>query len=198
VSSFDERAAQWDKNRRRQEVARAVAEFIKPYLRGGEGVLDFGCGTGLVSYNLLPLPKKIVGVDSSAKMREVFNNKSPDPTTIYALPEIPDEEFDLIVTSMTLHHIEDIETLAGLFRSHLTPGGLLAIADLLPEDGTFHDHGNEGVFHFGFNPSELTRTFGKEGFRQIALSSPYTIRKERGNYPLFTLILQRERNPHSK
>ncbi len=190
MSSFDARAKEWDKNQKRQALANAVANAIEPHLKCGSEILDFGCGTGLVSYNLLHKAASIVGVDSSPKMRQVFNEKSPDISRYYATSKIPDQEFDAILSSMTLHHILDINELAKEFFAHLKPGGLLAIADLISEDGTFHDHGNEGVHHFGFDPKELSKTFTNTGFCNTSTMIVYTITKHK-DFPIFLLLAQR-------
>lgn len=61
------------------------------------------------------------------------------------------ERFDGIISAMALHHIKDTQHLLRTFTSHLHPGGFIALADLDREDGSFHTHGNEGVFHFDLN-----------------------------------------------
>jgi ubiquinone/menaquinone biosynthesis C-methylase UbiE len=190
VSSFDERAKEWDKNQRRQALAKAVAKAIEPHLPSNAEILDFGCGTGLVSYNLLHKASMIVGVDSSQKMREEFEKKSPDRSRFYATDKIPKRKFDAVLTSMTLHHIPDIEKLAIDFFTHLKPQGLLAVADLVEEDGTFHDHGNDGVHHFGFDPEKLAKTFEDAGFRAISNQIVFTVTKHK-DFPIFLLLLQK-------
>jgi len=185
VSSFDQKAKSWDKNSRRQAVAKAVARAIEGCVGSkNKRVLDFGCGTGLISYNLKS--KNILGIDTSAKMVEIFNQKSPTSSikAICSSLEDIDEKFNLIVSSMTLHHIKDIASLIKEFKSHLHKGGAVCIADLEREDGSFHTHGNEGVEHFGFEPKELVSLFEKEGFRLICHKRVFIIKKAK-EYPLF-------------
>ena len=50
------------------------------------------------------------------------------------------ERFDLVYTLMTLHHIPDTAKILGSFQALLQPGGVLCIADLDKEDGSFHSH----------------------------------------------------------
>lgn len=45
---------------------------------------------------------------------------------------------DVMYLSVVLHHIEDLKHAFDVFRKHLLPGGLLFIADLVTEDGSFH------------------------------------------------------------
>jgi len=155
-----------------------VARYAKAFVKPGAKILDFGCGTGLVSYHFIDAAAKIVGVDSSPKMREEFAKKSPGPH-VYATDSMPKESFDLILSSMTLHHIKEIAALAREFAARLEPGGTLVVADLEREDGTFHDHGNEGVFHFGFDPADLARSFAQAGLTPLGWERIYTIQKHR-------------------
>ncbi|NPA03812.1 MAG: class I SAM-dependent methyltransferase, partial [Epsilonproteobacteria bacterium] len=151
-------------------------------------ILDIGCGSGLLSYNLLDIAKEIIGIDTSKGMVEVFNQKSPSPTIRAYQKEITEckEQFDLVVTSMTLHHIPKIEPFFKEVRKRVKKGGYFFICDLYPEDGSFHSRGNEGVFHFGFKPKELEKLLEKEGFEVVSSKTIYTIQKHK-NFPLFLL-----------
>ncbi|NPA83623.1 MAG: class I SAM-dependent methyltransferase [Epsilonproteobacteria bacterium] len=188
MSEFDQLAPSWDANPRRRALAQALATTIKSYWKGGR-VLDFGCGTGLLSYNLLPEATQIIGVDASPKMRALFDAKSPDLKRFYATAHWPEGPFDLVCTSMTLHHIRDLSPLLERFVAALAPGGMVALADLFIEDGTFHDRGNAGVYHFGFDPWRLARELEGLGMELVALERPFTIRKHR-DFPIFCLIME--------
>ena len=74
--------------------------------------------------------------------------------------------YDLIVCSMTLHHIKEMGPLLKLFHQVLLPSGALCIADLDLDDGKFHSN-NDGVFHFGFDRATLRKTFTEAGFDNV-------------------------------
>ena len=169
-------------------VAKNIADHIKKCVGKNLKILDFGCGTGLLSYNLTDVAQKIVGIDSSPKMVEEFNKKSPNLAKIRAFDSLKkiDERFDLIVSSMTLHHIKDITKLIKQLTNYLAPEAKVCIADLYKEDGSFHDRGNEGVYHFGFEPKELIELFENYGFKLLCHKTPFVIKKQK-NYPLFLL-----------
>jgi len=191
VSRFDEEAKEWDKNSRRQALAEAVAKgVIEAVPAKRYDILDVGCGTGLVSYNLLPIAKRITGLDTSQKMVEEFNKKSTSPhIRAYCKPlEKCNTQCDLIVSSMTLHHIRDIERFFHIAARHM--GEYLFIADLFEEDGTFHDAGNEGVWHFGFDPQKLALMARDHGFEQLVCKEIFTIQKHQ-DFPVFLLGLRR-------
>jgi 2-polyprenyl-3-methyl-5-hydroxy-6-metoxy-1,4-benzoquinol methylase len=73
-----------------------------------------------------------------------------------------------------LHHIRDIDAIFRKFYPLLTPGGILAIADLYQEDGSFHD-GDMNV-HRGFDPENLTSIFLQQGFHDIQIDPCFIIR----------------------
>ena len=80
-----------------------------------------------------------------------------------------ERKFDGIISSMTIHHLEDIPALFSKFYTMLDDHGFIAIADLDSEDGTFHSD-NEGVFHYGFDRHLLAEYAQKAGFKDVTFS----------------------------
>ena len=101
-----------------------------------------------------------------------------------------DIQFDGIISSMTMHHIEDIESMFRKFHSMLKEGGFIAIADLDLEDGTFHTD-NTGAFHLGFDRDEFSKSAAKAGFEEIQMSSASVIHRHNGDFPVFLLTAVR-------
>ena len=192
MSSFDQKAKEWDKEKRRIQTAKKVAEAIKKCIPKREySILDLGCGTGLVSFELLDISTKILGIDTSSKMVEEFNKKTSS-SAIQAknrsMEEI-DEKFDLIVSSMTFHHIQDLEHISRQVERHLNEKGIVCIADLESEDGTFHSD-LAGVHHYGFDPDSLEALFAKRGFETICKKRVHTIMKHQP-FHIFLLCMQK-------
>lgn len=173
---FNKAAAQWDEEPRRVklagDVARAVGEEVK--LTPEMDVLDFGCGTGLLSLNMQPHVRSVTGVDSSQGMLDVLKAK------IEALKlanvearhvdidkgEALKGNFGLVTSSMTLHHVRDTGLLLRQFYQIMAPAGHLCIADLDLDGGQFHEDGT-GVFHNGFDRKELRQSFEAAGFTEV-------------------------------
>ena len=135
---FDSKAADWDndpdKVSRAQEVAAAVAASVP--LTESTRLLEYGAGTGLVSQSLSERVAEVVLADNSAGMREVMSQKIeagtlPAQARVWDLDlerdPVPDEEFDLVVTSMVLHHVRDLPAVLTGFAALLRPGGHLFI-----------------------------------------------------------------------
>lgn len=185
---FDSRAAQWDNQPRRVVLASAVVEKIKqeanpqPWMR----MLDYGAGTGLVTLGLQPFVKEVIAVDSSRGMLEQLEIKAREAgmnnlrTCFIDLNQewhLPDN-IDLLVSSMTMHHVPEVAPLLARFREVLHSGGLLCIADLQQEDGSFHDDVT-GIHHTGFTIAEMEGYFLEAGFSEIRTVTVMTVQKER-------------------
>jgi rubredoxin/predicted TPR repeat methyltransferase len=195
---FNDAAAEWDKGDIRQEIAEAVFHTIasRIALLNNMNILDFGAGTGLLSFKIAPIVKSVTGVDLSEKMLEQIAAKNSD--TVHVKPicqdifnEPLDERFHGIVSSMAMHHVEDTAVLFETFHAHLKRDGFIAIADLEAEDGTFHTQGNDGIFHFGFEREALRRTIEKAGFEHVRYHHAHTVSKEEKNYPIFVVTAQK-------
>ena len=136
-------------------------------------VMDFGCGTGLLSLQLLPYVKSVTAIDSSSGMLDVLDLKIKGQSLSYIKTLLIDIEkdiltgtFDLVTSNMTMHHIKNIPPLFVQFYNIIKPGGFLCITDLDPEGGLFHES-NEGVFHQGFQRDEMKQMFTNAGFIDI-------------------------------
>jgi SAM-dependent methyltransferase len=200
---FDDKAATWDDDparvARAAEVAGRILEGIP--LTGDMHLLDFGSGTGLLGFNLLPHVASVAFADPSegmlagvaAKLREQEDGLGSvyrlDPSAL-TLPE----HYDAAVSLMTLHHVPDPAAAVRLLAEHLRPGGWLALCDLDVEDGSFHEDPDEDVHH-GFDRAELVALAESAGLDRVDISTAFTIRVERDDavreYPLFLLTARR-------
>ena len=198
--NFDQEAANWDQVSGRVEVASDIAQSMikKITLTPDMDVLDFGCGTGLLTLALQPYVRSITGVDSSPGMLDVFKTKIKEQhlSNVKAnyldldKGEVLTGSYHLIVSSMTLHHIKNISPLLNQFYSILLQSGLLAIADLDLDDGKFHSN-NDGVFHFGFDRAILRKAFTEAGFDNVQDVSATKVEKTNLNKEMrqFTVFL---------
>ena len=192
-SDFDARAATWDddpaKVERAHEVALAIRDAVP--LDTSMRMLEYGAGTGLVTQALRASIGPVTMVDTSAGMREVMKNKIAAGTITdarvwdvdLATEPAPDEQFELVVTVMTLHHIASLEPVLSAFASLLAEGGSLCIVDLEEEDGSFHGDGFAG--HHGFNRAALESSLTRAGFQDVRFRRCHQVVRDGVTYPLF-------------
>lgn len=200
MSDFNDKAKQWDQNPMHLERTKAVAgEMLNRIpLAKSMKALEFGAGTGLLSFFLKDVFSEITLMDTSDEMLKMAEAKltAGDHGKIRTLffdlekSRYTGEQFDIIFTQMVLHHIKEVKAILEKFFDMLKPGGYIAIADLYPEDGSFHDPGME--VHHGFDPGELSIKLKKTGFGNVTGNACFVIRKETGTgtvseYPVFLL-----------
>lgn len=195
--SFDAKAKDWDSKEDRVERARVFGEAIRRRIPALEGMtaLEYGCGTGLLSFTLQPFLSHITCADSSRGMLDVLDakiaaagatNMSPREIDLARDP-LPSERFNLIYTLMVLHHIPNTASILKSFYDLLTRPGYLCIGDLDHEDGSFHSSEFQG--HHGFDRNQLAEMCRSVGFSTVDSSIVFTMLKERDGvrkeYPLF-------------
>ena len=194
---FKERAAEWDKGSIRVNGAKTIADAIqkKVILDSNMSIMDFGVGTGLLGFEIAKLVNRVVGVDTSQNMLEKLKEKNSsglniEPLHLDIVKNPIDEKFNGIISSMTLHHIEDLKLFFETIYKNLNEDGFIAIADLESEDGTFHSD-NAGVFHFGFDENELCKIVSSCGFKEVEFKNINTINKPHRDFEVFLLSAKR-------
>lgn len=193
---FDERARDWDDDTK-VDRARVVAAAVRARVDVGPDtrVLEYGAGTGLTVEHLAPDGiGPTVLADPSAGMREVMGGKVADgrlPRDARVVDvdlsagDTLDEEFDLVVTVMTLHHIPDVDVVLAAFRALLAPGGVLCVVDLVAEDGSFHQSLDDFHGHDGFDRADLAAVLAAAGFDPPTWEVVHHLPKDGREYPLF-------------
>lgn len=203
-NTFDERAATWDENPKRMElIEQAVRELrnkieLKPHMH----LLDYGCGTGLLGFSLAEDVAETTFCDTSTGMLEQVKAKAerrPDlkvhveTTNLCERPfEVP---FDVAVSLLVLHHVENLDALFANLNQSLKLGGRFCWIDLVEEDGSFH--GESVVPHNGFSKEQVFGLFEAHGFRVETYSTEISRKKEVNgawrDFPLFLAVGQKDR-----
>lgn len=206
MNKFDEKAREWDEDPVHVERSRAIAKAIRNRLSLSDDMkaFEYGCGTGLLSFELQPDLGSITMADNSEGMLEVLNEKVEARKASNLHPvkldltedDFRDQQYDLVFTQMTLHHIPDTEGILTSFHKILKPDGYLCIADLDKEDGSFHGKDVTDV-HRGFDRDELTKMMKDIGFSDIAFTTAYHIEKEiedgsTKSFPVFLAVAKKK------
>jgi ubiquinone/menaquinone biosynthesis C-methylase UbiE len=204
LTNFDERAKDWDSDPKKVHRAKTVAEAIRNAipLTTDMSALEYGCGTGLLSFALQSELGQITLADTSLGMLNVLTEKIAASGVTNMTPlrldlsvdPIPAQPFDLTYSLMTLHHIDDAKGILKKFHALLKPGGWLCVSDLDKEDGSFHTDGTTDV-HLGFERSELQKWVEETGFAGVKFSTAYEIKKDidgvEKTFPVFLLTARK-------
>jgi ubiquinone/menaquinone biosynthesis C-methylase UbiE len=192
TTDFDARAETWDdagKVRRAEEVAAALRQAVP--LNRSMTALEYGAGTGLLSFSLRDSLGPITLADSSAGMRAVAERKiaaanARDLRVIdldLMRDPVPNERYDLIFSMMTLHHVSDVPRVFAAFHTLLNPRGWLCLADLDAEDGSFHGQGVD--VHHGFERETLRAWLAKAGFADVSIRDCCSVTRSERSYSVF-------------
>jgi ubiquinone/menaquinone biosynthesis C-methylase UbiE len=192
IPDFDARAETWDdpvKVKRAEEVAAAMRRAV-PLSRSMKA-LEYGAGTGLLSFCLRDALGPITLADSSAGMRAVAERKiaaanARDMRVIdldLLRDPVPAERYDLIFSMTVLHHVPDVPRVLAAFHALLNPGGWLCHVDLDTEDGSFH--GLEVDVHHGFERATLRSWLAAAGFVDVSIGDCGGIERDERRYSLF-------------
>ncbi|KAG1868895.1 S-adenosyl-L-methionine-dependent methyltransferase [Suillus tomentosus] len=144
---FNEHGHHYNDHPDGHELARRLgAAMINayPFEEDSTLVLDYACGTGLISRQLAAHAKCIVGVDISQTMVDQYNqslfNQGIPPEEMRAVccdltTEAPNQldgmKFDVVVCASAYHHFPSIEDVTKALASYLKPGGSLLVTDLM-------------------------------------------------------------------
>jgi len=195
---FNEKSKSWDSDVTVKTLSSAIGSLIleEVPLNAQMEVMDFGAGTGLISSYVAPLVNKIVAVDISAAMLDKLVSKPELDGKVEAVCQdilkTPLEgRFDLIMSAMAIHHIEDTAKLIQAFSEHLKEGAMIALADLDKEDGSFHPEGTEGIFHHGFKRDVFEEMLINNGFEDIRFFTAYTVTKAEKEFPVFLVVAKK-------
>lgn len=201
---FDSVASKWEEDPLKNERAEITAKHIKQLdLTSNESLIDFGCGTGLLGFHLKDHFKSVFLVDSSKNMLKIADQKITE-SKILNVETIISNGFNAvvgkhsaIVTLMTLHHIKNIEDFFSNAHDNLEENGVLIIADLVTEDGSFHKHIKDYDGHNGFDVIELSNIAINAHFEVQSIEEYYDIFQDNYNdmntrYPLFLLVLKKQ------
>ncbi len=200
MNRFDKNAKNWENDPRKLKQTEIIINNIKKYLNSTDIAMDYGTGTGLIAYSIKDLVKKVIAIDNSEGMLKVLNEKiaKNNVRNIKVLNKnlVTDSfkekkgKFDVIIITMTLHHIKDIRDIFDKFYSLLKESGYLIIADLFTENGSFHKD-NTNVAHFGFSKDFLLQEFKNTNFKLIEFKNLFNFDKNAKNYDMFLSVVRK-------
>ena len=175
IDKFDLIAESYDTEERKEIASYITKKIVEEVELRDKVLLDFGCGTGLVS---LPIADKLQALklyDASEKMSlkvsekvEALNLANAEVVSLESI-----EKVDLIILVQVLLHEKEIAPLLKNLYQLLNPKGQLIIVDfdLLDTDK------KDLLVHPGFNQELLSESLEKIGFNNIKSENFYKGKK---------------------
>lgn len=193
---FDDEAATWDDDPSHEARQVAVAQAIKEVvsLDPSMSAVDVGGGTGRLSILLADLVGSVVVTDPSAGMVRVARERIEAAGLSARLHAVQadlstdrlDGAYDVVWSSMALHHVQDLDGLLRSVARLLVPGGRLLIADLDKDpDGAFHADKVDFDGHHGFDRQRLAEQLARAGFGDVHFADATTILKHDREFGVF-------------
>jgi len=193
---FDAVAGTWDDDAGHEErqvaVARAIEETVT--LSPRMSALDVGGGTGRLSILLSDRVGSVVVTDPSAGMVQVARERIQAAGLGERLRAVQvdltmdtlEGAYDVVWSSMALHHVPDLDGLLRSVAELLVNGGRLAIADLDEDsDGAFHAGKADFDGHDGFDRQRLAEQLADAGFAEVRFVDATTIVKGDREFGVF-------------
>ncbi|KAF8652222.1 hypothetical protein AX16_004500 [Volvariella volvacea WC 439] len=192
---------------RAQRVAAAVRNF-HDLDKETTTVMEFACGTGLVSKELVPYVKSIFGVDISQGVVDQFNQRvqkegisSEKMKGIRAElkgteGELDNIKFDVIVCASAYHHFPSVEDVTKTLAFFLKPGGALVVADIIkgydmvsgfvhPGPWTKEEVTRMVPHTHGFDEEDMRKVFEGAGLGSFTFDSTSLVRNAEKDAGLF-------------
>jgi ubiquinone/menaquinone biosynthesis C-methylase UbiE len=115
-----------------------VGDMLGSVTIQGRVVVDVGCGTGRLWDRLLALePARLIGYDVSegmlARLRDKYPGATAEKLDGYRLPHAADGGCDVLISTLTLGYLADVEAALTEWSRVLKPGGDMVVTDLHPE-----------------------------------------------------------------
>lgn len=178
--SWDDYADGWDANPDVIAYSQLAFNSLQKHMTlSGLSILDFGCGTGLLTERLLNAGAHVVAIDSSEKMIDALEGKSLNQIECHKalltdafLIEHPDwlNRFDLVVASSVLAFVPDYEVCLSLLAQCLKTKGKLIHWDWLKHDD------------FGFNETDIDHGFKAAHLKVIDINpNEFIMESEKGS-----------------
>lgn len=130
---WDKLAPKFDNYEKKdQETYSLLIEKTRKYLEKDQTVLDFGCGTGLVSNEIAQDAGQVTAIDISSKMIELAKAKASSrgiQNIAFLQAGIDDgtlteKTFDVVIAAYILHLLDDLDSTLARIHCLLKPGGL--------------------------------------------------------------------------
>jgi 2-polyprenyl-3-methyl-5-hydroxy-6-metoxy-1,4-benzoquinol methylase len=196
---WDRLASRFDRFEKKDElIYQNIIEKTRKHLKKDDVVLDFGCGTGIVSTEIAGDVAKVVGIDISSKMLDIARSKAQsrglanieNKQSDILGKDLDGKNFDVLLGFYIIHLLDDPQVILKRIKQLLKPGGLFisttpclgqsgfikfmlgaaSLFGLVPKTKSFKTSGLEAMIESsGFEIVE-TEIVSKEGFQTFIVA----------------------------
>ena len=191
-SEWDDYAEKWDSDKDVNTYSELAFESLSNVVNiENRNVIDFGCGTGLLTEKIVALANHVVAIDSSAKMIDVLINKNlPGVVAIadvlspesIANNKLSSSSFDVAVASSVFGFIPNYGSIVVLLKSLLKEQGLLIQWDWLS---------TKDNPAFGLSENIVEEVLVNAGFKNISVTVPFSMSGSEGTMPVLMATAQK-------
>lgn len=188
---FDKEAAEWDNNPDINLINEKISEIVLPSLVSTDNtILELGAGTGLLTFRSYRTVKEWLCIDMSTGMIDMLLSKVPKYTgaseivTAKAMylerAEQLSKAYDWAVSSMTFHHIPDMQSTITCLAQCVYKGLIIVDYEEFNGSRVFHPESKmEGVERHGLNREEMLRMCKIAGFTRVDCHTCFTLALDR-------------------
>lgn len=183
--SWDDYAIGWETNNGVIQYAdlayQSLCEHCDPL---GLSILDFGCGTGLLTERLAKKANHIVALDTSSEMIAVLQGKKLAnvdtlteelSTAIAHANPLLQSPFDLVVASSVCAFLDDYPEAIRQLSSLLKPSGILMQWDWLR---------TADKSDFGFTEFQVQSAFSNAALETLSIAQAFSVGDEDNQMPV--------------
>lgn len=191
ANSWDDVAANWDSEASTNTYADKALQSLLQFVDvKGMHILDFGCGTGLLSQRLSPMVKDIVALDSSEAMIEQLDMKelsNVEPVVdtltrgLVALHPAFRTQFDLVVASSVCSFVPSYSEVADIVFSLMNKEGYFIHWDWLSETD---EPGSMTIQH-------AQQVLTSVGYRRVEITTPFEVETPQGKLKVLMALAQK-------
>ncbi|KAM0288892.1 hypothetical protein ACHAPQ_001481 [Fusarium lateritium] len=182
------------------QLERHIYERI-PFIgiKQGARLLDYACGTGMLSRVLAQHTSEAIGIDLTQDMVDVYNVQAqsqgisrqayqgnladPADASPAAFEDAKFFDFDVAGVGLGFHHFDNPGLASKRLAERLKTGGVLFIIDFVAHKIDPEDAAHRGITHHGFVEDEIEQMFENAGLTDFGyqeLPEPIAFKDPRG------------------
>ena len=203
--AYNSWAEQYDTNDNKTRDLDAIA--TKEVLSGYrfKNVLELGCGTGKNTIWLLDRAERILGLDFSAEMLNIARQKIKVDKVEFKMAdlnqkwEVENKFANLITSSLTLEHIENLNHIFSQANKKLVDHGIFFICELHPfkqylgSKAKYEtDSGIEELTVFAHHISDYIENAGDNGFELLELKEWFDNKSKKDIPRLISFVFRKK------